>query len=228
MPATGLGGCPFRDGHRAAGHPPSCHQGARPSRSAPRRWPRSPRSSICSPRRCRRLTFRLALIGHSLVPAAGPATAGRLRKAADLPARRLSAGRGAHGCGLLIAVILGSPLPIAWHPSDTHWGHPEATQDSLPVGGQPLPGRIRTYRVYDEEFQASTSSFLPSQAWPGARHIAVPVLRSRKMLGWVMLYRNFDPAWPLRSPRDMPLSGTRLTWRFCSLVPLTIQNQRVY
>lgn len=31
-------------------------------------------------------------------------------------------------------------------------GYPDATQDSLPVGGQPLPGRIRTYWVHYEGF----------------------------------------------------------------------------
>lgn len=32
------------------------------------------------------------------------------------------------------------------------WGYLHATQDSLPVGGHPLPGRIRTYWVYYEGF----------------------------------------------------------------------------
>jgi hypothetical protein len=52
-------------------------------------------------------------------------------------------------------------------------GYPDATQDSLPVGGQPLPGRARTYWVHDEGFQvlSTACSFLPSQAWPGARHL---------------------------------------------------------
>jgi hypothetical protein len=45
-------------------------------------------------------------------------------------------------------------------------GYPVPTQDSLPVGGQPLPGRIRTYQVHDEGFQVLSiaCSFLPSQA----------------------------------------------------------------
>jgi hypothetical protein len=53
-------------------------------------------------------------------------------------------------------------------------GYPNATQDSLPVGGQPLSGRIRTYRVHYEGFQVLSTafSFLPSQAWPGARHFS--------------------------------------------------------
>ena len=36
-----------------------------------------------------------------------------------------------------------------------------------------MPGRIRTYRVYYEGFQvlSTACSFLPSQAWPGARHL---------------------------------------------------------
>ena len=53
-------------------------------------------------------------------------------------------------------------------------GYPDTTQDSLPVGGQPLPGRIRTYQVHDEGFRVLSiaCSFLPSQASPGARHVA--------------------------------------------------------
>jgi len=54
------------------------------------------------------------------------------------------------------------------------WGYPHATQDSLPVGGQPLPGRIRTYWVHYEGFQVLSTaySFLPSQASPGARVVS--------------------------------------------------------
>ena len=51
------------------------------------------------------------------------------------------------------------------------------TQDSLPAGGQPLPGGIRTRRVPFRRFQVSvdcmsTSSFLLLQALPGARCLA--------------------------------------------------------
>ena len=44
-------------------------------------------------------------------------------------------------------------------------GYPDTTQDSLPVGGQPLPGRTRTYQVHDEGFQVLSiaCAFLPSQ-----------------------------------------------------------------
>src|SRR3954466_14621493 len=53
-------------------------------------------------------------------------------------------------------------------------GYPDATQDSLPVGGQSLPGRVLTYRVHYEGFPflSIAFSFPPSQAWPGARHKA--------------------------------------------------------
>jgi len=53
-------------------------------------------------------------------------------------------------------------------------GYPDATQDSLPVGGQSLPGRVLTYRVHYEGFPflSIAFSFPPSQAWPGARHVA--------------------------------------------------------
>src|SRR3954451_24360099 len=53
-------------------------------------------------------------------------------------------------------------------------GYPDATQDSLPVGGQSLPGRVLTYRVHCEGFPflSIAFSFPPSQAWPGARHVA--------------------------------------------------------
>ena len=51
---------------------------------------------------------------------------------------------------------------------------PSATQDSLPVGGQPLPGRIRTYQVHYEGFPflSIAFSFLPSLAYPGARGVS--------------------------------------------------------
>ena len=57
------------------------------------------------------------------------------------------------------------------------------TQDSLPVGGQPLPGRIRTYWVYDEGFQALSIAypFLPSQAWPGARDVSTTQHRTLRL-----------------------------------------------
>jgi hypothetical protein len=45
-------------------------------------------------------------------------------------------------------------------------GYPKTTQDSLPVGGQPLPGRFGTYWVHDEGFPFLSIAFpfLPSQA----------------------------------------------------------------
>ena len=53
-------------------------------------------------------------------------------------------------------------------------GYPDTTQDSLPVGGHPLPGRFRTYWVHDEGFRVLSIafSFLPSQASPGARGVS--------------------------------------------------------
>ena len=52
-------------------------------------------------------------------------------------------------------------------------GYPDATQDSLPVGGQPLPGRIRTYRVHYEGFPVLSSAFFlppfPGLAWREGR-----------------------------------------------------------
>src|SRR3954454_10055740 len=52
-------------------------------------------------------------------------------------------------------------------------GYPDATQDSLPVGGQSLPGRVLTYRVHCEGFPflSIAFSFPPSQAWPGASRV---------------------------------------------------------
>src|SRR5215470_12836543 len=79
---------------------------------------------------------------------------------------------------------VGSPnklsLEADYHGLHTHclrfatWGYPHITQDSLPVGGQPLPGRIRTYWVHYEGFQvlSTACSFLPSQASPGARGVS--------------------------------------------------------
>src|SRR5712691_1675410 len=58
-------------------------------------------------------------------------------------------------------------------------GLPQGLQDSLPVGGQPLPGRIRTYWAHDEGFQAFTSSFPPSQSSPGARGVSAAAMRVR-------------------------------------------------
>lgn len=45
-------------------------------------------------------------------------------------------------------------------------GYLDATQDSLPVGGQPLPGRIGTYWVHYEGFPVLSTafSFPPSQS----------------------------------------------------------------
>ena len=53
----------------------------------------------------------------------------------------------------------------------------DTTQDSLPAGGQPLPGGIRTRRAPFRRFQVSvdvlsTSSVLLLQAYPGARYLA--------------------------------------------------------
>src|SRR3954467_1408940 len=70
-------------------------------------------------------------------------------------------------------------------------GYPDATQDSLPVGGQSLPGRVLTYRVHYEGFPflSIAFSFPPSQAWPGARHKA-----------WGFNPRN-RPTTPIPKPR---------------------------
>ncbi len=54
-------------------------------------------------------------------------------------------------------------------------GLPRLHHARLASGGwPPLPGRIRTYWVHDEGFQALSIAypFLPSQAWPGARGVS--------------------------------------------------------
>jgi hypothetical protein len=49
-------------------------------------------------------------------------------------------------------------------------GLPRPTQDSLPAGGQPLPGRVGYLLDPNRRFRDSaTSSFLPLQALPGAQ-----------------------------------------------------------
>jgi hypothetical protein len=73
-------------------------------------------------------------------------------------------------------------------------GYPDATQDSLPVGGQPLPGRTWTYWVHDEGFQvlSNACSFLPSQASPGARRLfcSSPPVRGALSLRLVRRFRR--------------------------------------
>ena len=50
-------------------------------------------------------------------------------------------------------------------------GRPDATQDSLPAGGQPLPGGSEYPPGSTTRFQGTRSSILLVQAWPGAiRH----------------------------------------------------------
>ena len=70
-------------------------------------------------------------------------------------------------------------------------GYPAATQDSLPVGGQPLPGRTWTYWVHDEGFQVLSIAyaFLPSQASPGARGVSTFPRPNRPSgaLNWALL-----------------------------------------
>jgi hypothetical protein len=83
------------------------------------------------------------------------------------PRRRLPEQLASRGC-----------LPRPAHSLSTlrHAGYPDATQDSLPVGGHPLPGRIHTYWARFEGFQflSIAFSFLPSQIYPGARSVSSP------------------------------------------------------
>lgn len=54
-------------------------------------------------------------------------------------------------------------------------GLPQRHHARLASGGwPPLPGRIGTYRVHYEGFPvlSTACSFLPSQAWPGAKHLS--------------------------------------------------------
>ena len=85
-------------------------------------------------------------------------------------------------------------------------GHPAATQDSLPVGGQPLPGRIRTYRVHYEGFPVLSTaySFLPSQAWPGARDVS--------LRGYIATNQGNRLDLPAQEPRSKMCV---MTWHLC-------------
>ena len=87
---------------------------------------------------------------------------------------------------------------------------PNTTQDSLPVGGQPLSGRIRTYRAHYERFQVLSTavSFLPSQAWPGARHL----FRSSGLALPLGLYRHRTAGVPIGRSPGARLGDRRTDW----------------
>jgi hypothetical protein len=85
-------------------------------------------------------------------------------------------------------------------------GYPRTAQDSLPVGGQPLPGRDYTYQVHYEGFPFLSIAFsvLPSQVYPGAKRKAWGVSPRKRVPTSDHQPRRGDSRPALRRPHLSP------------------------